>query len=408
MKIPKAAFGRNRSYDRNTTDGKAIPRMKKFLFCLHPWDGFAIRGNYLRAAGRSHTHRLYTPQNSRKTLIHRMQALLLSLLLGPLTAEQFTASQFQQRCLKTANRAEASDQFVIKGRGGWYYLTKELRHLGIGQFWGEDATKVSRATKPKYADPLPAILDFNKNLKALGIHLIVLPVPPKVSINPEGIGIETKGRLDTTNATFLALLNKKGVDVIDLTPVFQERSGTGDLLYCKTDSHWSGAGCLIAAKETAKKLLRQEWLNRMHRRAYRKNLKKVMITGDLVSDQNDAPGEALKLTFITSKPDTPVEPHDESPVILLGDSHTLVFHSGQDMHATGAGLPDLLASELGTPVALIGVRGSGATAARISLYRKAKANPDYLKGKKALVWCFSAREFTESPGGWRVVPVVKK
>ncbi|MDP7255241.1 MAG: hypothetical protein QGF00_36940, partial [Planctomycetota bacterium] len=49
-----AAFGRNRSYDRNTTDGKAIPRMKEFLFCLHPWDGFAIRGNYLRAARRSH------------------------------------------------------------------------------------------------------------------------------------------------------------------------------------------------------------------------------------------------------------------------------------------------------------------------------------------------------------------
>ncbi len=39
---PKAAFGRNRSYDRNTTDGKAI------------------RGNYLRAARRSHTHRLQT------------------------------------------------------------------------------------------------------------------------------------------------------------------------------------------------------------------------------------------------------------------------------------------------------------------------------------------------------------
>jgi len=28
--VPKAAFGRNRSYDRNTTDGKAIPRMKSF------------------------------------------------------------------------------------------------------------------------------------------------------------------------------------------------------------------------------------------------------------------------------------------------------------------------------------------------------------------------------------------
>jgi hypothetical protein len=94
-------------------------------------------------------------------------------------------------------------------------------------------------------------------------------------------------------------------------------------------------------------------------------------------------------------------------VVLLGDSHTLVFHAGDDMHARGAGLPDQLAVELGTPVDLIGVRGSGATPARVNLLRRARANPDSLPKKKVIVWCFTAREFTESQG-WSKVPIVKE
>jgi alginate O-acetyltransferase complex protein AlgJ len=93
-------------------------------------------------------------------------------------------------------------------------------------------------------------------------------------------------------------------------------------------------------------------------------------------------------------------------VLLLGDSHNLIFHEGGDMLATGAGLPDQLALELGFPVDLIGVRGSGATPARVNLLRRARANPDYLRKKKLIIWCFSAREFTES-SGWQKVPVVR-
>ncbi len=49
-----------------------------------------------------------------------------------------------------------------------------------------------------------------------------------------------------------------------------------------------------------------------------------------------------------------VAPDRNSPVILLGDSHNLVFQAGGDMHATGAGLADQLAYELGFAVDLVG------------------------------------------------------
>ncbi len=98
------------------------------------------------------------------------------------------------------------------------------------------------------------------------------------------------------------------------------------------------------------------------------------------------------------------EPDPNSPVLLLGDSHTLVFH---DFLAERAGLVDQLAHELGFAPDLIGTRGSGATPVRISLYRRSLKDPGYLAKKKIVVWCFAAREFTEASEGWAKVPVAK-
>lgn len=36
--------------------------------------------------------------------------------------------------------------------------------------------------------------------------------------------------------------------------------------------------------------------------------------------------------------------------------------------------------------------------------RRVAAGPDYLAGKKPAIWCFGAREFTES-SGWDLVPL---
>ena len=90
--------------------------------------------------------------------------------------------------------------------------------------------------------------------------------------------------------------------------------------------------------------------------------------------------------------------------MLLGDSHNLVFHSGEDMHATASGLADQLAFELGIAVELVAVRGSGATPARVNLLRRAQRDPDYWSGKRLVIWCFAARELTESDG-WSLVPI---
>ena len=93
----------------------------------------------------------------------------------------------------------------------------------------------------------------------------------------------------------------------------------------------------------------------------------------------------------------------DSPIILLGDSHNLVFHSGGDMHAVGSGLSDQLSHELGFPLDVVAVMGSGATSARRNLARR-KAT---LTGRRLLIWCFTSREFTQGQG-WAKVPLIKE
>lgn len=55
-------------------------------------------------------------------------------------------------------------------------------------------------------------------------------------------------------------------------------------------------------------------------------------------------------------------------------------------------------------VDLVAVQGSGETPARANLMRRARSDPGNLSGKRLVIWCFAAREFTES-SGWQKVPM---
>ena len=101
-----------------------------------------------------------------------------------------------------AKRAADGDAMTIPGSDGWLFLRAELRHIGVGPFWGEAAAKVSKASSPTKADPLPAIVDFHEQLKAMGIELILAPVPNKAFIYPEKLGGSAEGRMETVHQEF--------------------------------------------------------------------------------------------------------------------------------------------------------------------------------------------------------------
>lgn len=293
---------------------------------------------------------------------------------------------------------------VVSGTDGWLFLKKELRFLNIGPFWGEQAKTASQATRADARDPTPAIVAFNQALSEKGVTLLLVPVPPKALIYSEYVPDADKGKGWGVNLDqYYTILRDKGVRVLDLRQTFYALKKKQDnLLYCQGDTHWSGYGITVAAGQIAKVI---ESLTPKGNTKYTANRRNIQISGDLRQMLGDAEKkEIIAIREIVDAAGRISEPDPTSPVLVLGDSHVLVFHDGGDMYARGAGLSDQLTFSLAGPVDVIGVRGSGATPARLSLYRKVQRTGDYWSGKKVVIWCFAAREFTESDG-WRVLPI---
>jgi alginate O-acetyltransferase complex protein AlgJ len=325
---------------------------------------------------------------------------------GPLSENQ---KDLRAEFAKRFQAAEKQGARVITGADGWLFLPSEVRFLSVGKFWGEDASKVSRAQKSDQADPLPAILNFRDQLKQRGIELLLVPVPPKAAVYPEKILSEFNGRREDATRflhLFYEELRSHDVDVLDLSALFiEKRQGEHGAAFCQTDTHWSGAGCATAGQQIAEKVRSKLGLP-VNRDKYSAEWKEIQISGDLVtllrSDVQKPAREKLQIRAVTDKATAkPIQSDPNSSVLLLGDSHTLVYH---EFHAENAGLADQIAENLGFAPEWIGTRGSGASTVRSDLYRRSRHNPGYLSKKKIIIWCFAAREFTEADA-WAQLPV---
>ena len=319
------------------------------------------------------------------------------------------AATVQQQVEAIVATADANG--VITGKDGWLFFKEELEHLASQAFFGEDVKKTSKVSKKEFADPLPAIVDFNSQLKERGINLIFVPIPPKALLYPDKLPLElSDANILQTERKYQALYSKltqAGVTVLDLFPVYQDARKTSQP-YCRTDTHFSGTGIELAADELASVIQKNTWYKYVPKHSYEVSKRTIQITGDLTAMQKSSATESLSLQFVTDpKTGQPVTVDNNSPVLLLGDSHTLVFSVGGDLHSRGAGLFDVLSARLNFPLDRIGVRGSGATPSRIKLYQRSRKDSSFLAGKKTVIWCLSARELTGS-GGWRKIPVEKK
>lgn len=328
-------------------------------------------------------------------------------LAGVLVAESKgdLAATFRAECAASA----ASHQTMsVAGKDGWLFLTAELRHVGLDRFWGDGSNK----------DPLPAIVDFKQQLEHLGIELIVVPVPPKALVYPDKAGnavsADQKGavpRLDTAHQEFYRALAEQKVTVMDLYPAlaasrFDEKEGP---MFCRTDTHWSGRACVLVAQLIAAEIAKREWCKAIARTQFDSQERTIAIKGDLL-DEGASATEDVHLRLVGKKDGQDfslISSDENSPILLLSDSYGLVFSAGETLFAKGAGLPDQLAFELGFPVDAIGMCGDGVNEVRKQLYRKASKTPAWLSGKKVVVWCFGARQFSESANGWTKMPVKK-
>ena len=279
----------------------------------------------------------------------------------------------------------------------WFFLVKELRHLSLGRFWEKPWKDVAANAN----DPIPSILEFHALLAKRGIRLILVPIPAKAGIYPDKLATGFKPGEAEPLAPLLERIRAGGVNVIDLEPHFlaMREASPEKWLYCRQDAHFSPAAIELVAK-----LVAEEAGMSAPNPAGGFTLsgtEMLKIEGDQVAGSEWAGSvapESVAVRYVKSKGGEPVVPDPESPLLLLGDSHTLVFQAGKEggMHCSGAGVFDHLSERFGFAADLVAVRGSGLVQARKQLFYRAASTPGYWDSKKVVVWLFSAREFTQS------------
>ncbi|MEM1442589.1 MAG: hypothetical protein AAGF67_09620 [Verrucomicrobiota bacterium] len=287
----------------------------------------------------------------------------------------------------------------------WLFLVQELRHLSKNRFWESSWEEVAA----NQGDPVASMLEFHGLLEEKGVSLILVPIPAKARIYPEKLDLDFQSGDPASLQPFCERLRESGLTVLDCDTRFREARNAedGPSLYCAQDAHYSPRAIELVADWIAAELGVEAGEGSSIRRSEETTLE---IIGDQVVGsewEGKIPQESLIMTPVLENETLGVNPDRESPYLLMGDSHTLVFQAGKEagMHCRGAGLSDHLSERLGQAVDLVGVRGSGMVQARKQLYFRATSEPGFWERKKVVIWVFSEREWTQSTDRLLSIPL---
>ena len=201
----------------------------------------------------------------------------------------------------------------------------------------------------------------------------------------------------------LALLDA-GIDVVDLLEPLARARRTepggrdADLVFLRTNSHWSPLGAAVGARVIADRLRAGSLMEGLDVAAASTRLERVVV------DRLEANSEGLPETrgdfefdrVVDAAGELVPKTDPESPLLVLGDSYArIVLHEGCDfarhLHHHLGFAPDVIASP-----------GGGAISSRRMLARR----PEPLAGKRVVLWLFTVRALIEGPKQWRQIKIV--
>ncbi len=284
------------------------------------------------------------------------------------------------------------------GRDGFLFFRGDMEYLLSGDL----------RDQPEGGNPWPAIMDFHKQLQARDIELLLVVIPTKAEVYPEKLSEHAPGGAMPYVAPYcrklLSELAGEGVHVVDLLPEFVARRDTGDEpLYMPQDTHWTNSGLQLAAQIIARHVLALPGWAQMPSTPERYRTQGATCTRmgdicDMLTDAEKATRPPMKLQalqvieaggeFYADDPD--------SPLVMLGDSFTGVFHFEDCQHA---GLSAHLARQLGAPIDLIMAQGSGP---RIR-GRLARRGHDAIEAKKIIIWTMVSRDLYQYWAPWDLI-----
>jgi len=316
---------------------------------------------------------------------------------------------------------------AVVGEDGWLFYKPGVDYLVRPYMLDQRSMTVDPNDKPLVDDPIQAILHFEKQLKDLGIQLLVVIVPGKPSIYPEMIYSDfDREKIPNISHSLRAIkeLSGKGIDVVDLFHPFlrekQKDKELGGSLYLKQDTHWKARGLRLTAKSVADRIKQYPWFHSASDSAeyimetvyverqgdvgFMTKLPDFKIRGlqmhfpvektkcyQVYSIKRDADGNEISRRLYKDN-------FRKAEILVLGDSFSRIYQADAPR---SAGWISHLAFELSRPLASIVSDGGASTLVREKLARKSKV----LKGKKLVVWEFVERDFRFGAKGWKDVSI---
>lgn len=275
----------------------------------------------------------------------------------------------------------------------------ERRRLG-GAAWEE----------APHPDPLPALADFQRQLAARGIALVVVPTPVKPMIDPEGLGRSQPFPLENASwPAFLRRLRDAHIEVFDPAPLLAREKAAqgGQPQYLRTDTHWTPQAMELVAQQLADKVRAVGHLAPPAGVGLFRQPQSVANSGDLAALLTLPPTDPLKeperatIQRVETAEGSPWRADPRSEVLLLGDSFTNIYSQSDLGWGTGAGLAEQLSYDLGHPIDRLALNSGGALNTRQRLAQDLATGNDRLAGKKVVVYQFAVREL--AIGDWRVI-----
>jgi alginate O-acetyltransferase complex protein AlgJ len=317
----------------------------------------------------------------------------------------------------TARYLGLGNEQVYLGRDGWLYYQPEVGHLTGEGFLRPDFLKsrarAGHAGEGIQPDPVKAIVQFRDQLKARGIHLIIMPAPVKPMLEPEHLS----SRYDAlkplpiplrnpSHVAFLQALEKEGVDVLDVADALaREKLKTGQSQFLLTDTHWTPQAMDIAAKLLADKI--EPMLEPKDNVGLIRSGISIQNSGDIAlmlklpATSDLYPMQEAKLQHVTKPDDTPWKADPSASILVLGDSFFNIYSLEAMGWGSASGFVEQLSFYLQQPVDAILRNDAGAHATRELLARELAQKRNRLAGKKIVVWEFAAREL--SVGDWKLI-----
>jgi len=188
-------------------------------------------------------------------------------------------------------------------------------------------------------DVLLMIADLDRQFAAKGIDFLVVTVPSKLSIYPEILVPDAKhdgfAGMGTVVPRLLLELNREGVETLSLTAPFvgsrdPAAGAKEDLLFLKSDPHWTVRGAELSARHVAERVAKYPWFKRgpleegKHFKVVDEEVP-YSAGGEMAS--RGSRDETMHGRVVKTRKDEPYDALEpRSPILVFGDSYVRVHH----------------------------------------------------------------------------------